>query len=375
MSPTHKFLFFLLLLTSCTQKQQEELALPQIQVNQALETDFNTLIEDIVCIPLESAKNAHFNGCWKLEEYKDKYYIYSFHDVSVSIFSNEGVFIKQIKGDHFEDRPSDIYINEEDDQLWLLKDRKYIAKYTLEGELLSREELPFIAVDMTNAGNGEYLFFDGNMDRNAPGYIRLSNGQDTVEDPFFIMKNTTIRQNGYFPFSLFTENEDRSQIYAMVHYRDTIYSFDTKGDRQMKPFLRLDFDGQMITDSFFPPEGFSDKAFADLIEKYIHSINGFHYAAGKFFFRTLGPDQAFYILDPDSHQLMRSATLFDGLATNPYDSPCAGKGDYLYVVLPAEQLCVHYENRQSAFPPINELIKSLTPSDNNVILKIKIRKI
>ena len=160
---------FLFQICCCSDSKQAKNRIASLNMNDASEINFDNLVEDVNCTIIESLPNAYMVDCWKIIKHEDFFYLYSLSDFAVCIFEKDGRFIKRIDGEGKGkiETPCDIYIDNTQEQLWIVESRHFINKYTLQGDFITRVELPFYAVKITQTDNKSFLFYDGGFDRES----------------------------------------------------------------------------------------------------------------------------------------------------------------------------------------------------------------
>jgi hypothetical protein len=339
---------------------------------QTLETiDFDRMVEEVECVLLENSPAGSMLGCWKIIEYDTLFYIYSLDDFGVYLFGRSGAFLQAIDGSSKRGKirmPSDIFINEEKRQLWILESRHSIARYTLEGAFVEQQELPFPAVKMAGAGTEEYLFYDGGFDRENPWFLRKTSGSDFQESSLFVRKY--IRNYTHIPMSLFAAGHHC--IYACLPYNDTLYIY-SETEKEVYPACRLDFHGEFLTHGEMPSEGYSMEAYDKLLHenRKITDIRGFHCVNGFLFMKLTGRDHSFRMIDVANRQAYRFESLIDGIQGVPQGST----ENSLVICLPGSEFVRHYSGgRKTGYPAIKTLLKQLETRNGRVICKIKLKE-
>lgn len=373
-------LYILLLLNiSCNQNEYKtEGQLNNINLYDAKCIQFINIIEDIQLIKLENKKGAFFNDCWKIRMYKDYIYIYSLSDFGVYIFDKNGKFINRLVGYQSEHltMPTEIEINKSQNELWIINDRRTVNRYDLQGKSLKGViKLPFETASLINYSKNQYLLYDGNFNRNVPGYIGLTSLNANSNVQYFATKNQNLKFDSYIPATLFTkDNSDR--IFTLLPHNDTIYISEPRKNLAFRPYIHLDFNGNLLNHSNWPEEGFTDKSYAKMIQskKYVYNIHSFYYASSKLFFKTQGKQSKYFFIDIQSKQLYSFTQLVDNLnPKTPASSIQGSKGNRIFFIFEAKDLIDHYKNTSSNYPKIVNFIKSLNKNDNKVILICSIK--
>lgn len=375
------FVIFVFLLIGCSDKQGGEgIVVPQIDTDLAQRIDLDDWVDEITCVPLESTPDAMFSDCWKIIEYKTHFYLYSLSDFSVFVFAKDGQLVRRIsgKGKGKIETPTDIYINAEVEQLWILDKYFFLNKYTLNGDFVERVPLSASAVKIATAGNDSYWFFGGEFDKQSPFYIRLVDGGSLKPKNDFIAKNKLSNITPKIPSSLFAVSG--KETFALLPLRDTIYRCNGGVKAYVEPFCQLDFHGKLFTEKDYPSQGLSFEEGANLIKekKFILNINSFYASSGYLFFKLNGAADDFYALSTEKKELYKFDSLFDELlpsASTPASAIQGTTEDELLFIFSAEELVAHYSspNKKSRYEPINRLLRTLAPTDNWVIVCVKLK--
>ena len=361
---------------SCTKssKTKQNSNLITIDMHKAKSIDINNIIKCIKCIKLENLPNATFRDCWKIRMYDKFIYIYSLSDFAVFIFSNQGKYITTLdsKCDGEITFPVDIFINKQENELWLINEKTTIKKYTLSGDkYLGDIELPYKTTAMSRYSKNEFLLYDGNCNKDISGYIGISTLLRDKEINFFATKNTPELYDGYILPSLFAPN-NKGNIYTILPNNDTIFISKNKSNDYFSPLFYLDFHGDFLNDANWPKNGFSDKTYAEMMmsKKYIYNISSFYFAANKLFFKTQGKYSDYFMIDTKLNTIHKFDRLIDDLQTRtPATSIQGSSNNELYFIFDANHLISHYKNKKlkSKYSNINNLLGNLNKNDNKVI--------
>jgi len=371
------FLFFMLFsIISCgSNKEQNFVKTPSINMTEADELDFNELVEDVNCLVLEDTPDAFLHDSWKIIKYKQFYYIYSLSDFAVCVFDNKGSLVNRIdgKGSGAVETPCDIYIEETKDQLWIIESRCFINKYSLSGKFINKEKLAFNAVKLAQTYKGNYLFYTGGFDKNLDYYIRQTSADFKTKNHFV---KKTIESHMTMPPSLFTSDSNSGNIYSLLPNNDTIYICNK--DEQYKPFLHLDFDGKLLTFKEFPAKGFKDKEMAHIINKKerINNITGFNFASGLLFMQLRGYDSSYRAINlktqtPYKFRSLIDSTSLTSTATNIQGSTTTS----LLLSIPANQFLNEYSkyDNNTRYSSIKKVLDNPASVKNRVIIEIIIK--
>lgn len=371
-SYTHYFIFIftLLIVYSCNSNTRGSQKIPSLNMHTASEIDFDDLIDDVKCIALENLPNAYLIDCWKIIKHNDYFYLYSLSSFAVCIFDSEGHFVNRIdsKAPGAIEMPSDIFINEKQEQLWIIENRNIIKKYSLNGSFISKEKLNFYAVKLINLDNDNYLFYDGGFDKNASSFIRHTAPDLKTMNTFTKKINTQFRTMG---ISIFTNDENKRNIYSLLPNIDTVYI--SKKEHAFAPLFHLDFGGSFLTLDMYPPKGFSDKEMAEIINKreLIYNITGFHFASGWLFMQLQGKDNSFRAIDIATQSVYRFNSLIDGVYMYLQGSTPTS----LFVSMSAKDFINAYKknNMHTKYQSIQKVLNDSLINRNRILIEIKIK--
>ena len=359
-----------LALTSC-HNQDLSICDKIINIESIPERRFDDLIDEIECIPLEKTSDALFD-CWKLIAYKNYFYIYSLSDFAVSIYNNNGEFIKRIdnRGKGKIETPTDIIININNDELWICDSRTKINKYSLEGSYIESIQTPTKCIKMTFVDNNTILTYEGLFEESS-SHLFNSYTKDWKKKGEFVNKGKMINTPTSYPPSLFAKDLQENTTYAILFQKSIIYKYE-KGE--LKPFIYLDFNNNLLTEDKYPQNGFSDEQLADIINRgeYIYTIQDFQSISKKIFFKTLGNNPMYYLINCNDGENYKFESLFDKFKPR-MTNPVAGSDDkYLYLVQKKIDLINHYKNKECNYNEINNIILSKEDFDE-VIIRIKLK--
>jgi hypothetical protein len=370
MKNVYLLIFVIFVSISCKEKVKSETLLPSFDMQAADNIDFDDRVEDVECVLLENNPSGYMHACWKIIEYDEWYYLYSLDDFCVSIFKRSGEFVRTINNRRQGKlvMPCDIFINRANRQLWIVESQEEIGKYSLDGEFIEQQKLPFQAVKIAQAGKGQYLFYDGGFDRQNPCFLRIASGNDFSESAVFIPKY--IRNHTHIPMSFFASGNQST--YLFLPYNDTLYVC-THAEKKVVPCCRLDFHGTFLTHRERPEEGYSMEAEAGMLSenRKITGIRGFHCVNGLLFMKLEGRDYSFRALNLISGRAYRFETLTDGIKTAPQGST----DNSLLISMSARQVMEHYAGRQGKtnYPAVKAMLRQLETASGRVIFKIKLK--
>lgn len=350
--------------------------LTSLHMNSAVQIDFDELVENVNCITLENLPDAYMTDCWKIIKYKDLFYLYSLSDFAVCIFDEEGKFIKRIDGKNTGavETPCDIFVEKKQDQLWIVESHHFIHKYSLKGDFIAKEELPFSAVKLTCFNDNCFLFYDGGFDRESPFFVRQTSANFKTVKTFVEKTNKQYRS---IPISLFANDDENKEIYSLLPNMDTVYI--SNKTKSFTPLFHLNFDNRLLTFDMFPQNGFSDKEMAEIIKtkKMVHSITGFNYASGLLFMQLHGKDDSFRIIDVNTKSVSKFNTLIDGLDMYPGVTTIQGCTDKsLLVSMSAKEFLEKYKkkNNLTHYKSIEKILDAPEKIKNRVLIEIKIKE-
>jgi hypothetical protein len=289
----------------------------------------------------------------------------------VSIYKKNGDLIRNIVNykQGYAMKPCDILINKENNQLWVIEEQKNIYKYTLTGELIEKQTLPFPTVKIAQIDKESYVFYDGGYDKSNPFNIRWVSDNNFNETKSFIPKY--LKNYTAIPISIFASYKE--MIYIHLPYNDTIYCCN-KRSNAVEAMIKLDFQGNFLNHKDMPVEGYSDKEFAELIQKNekIYSIEGFHCIDNLLFIKLRGGDNAFRAVNIDNNKVYKFNSLIDGIRNSPQGS----NENSLLLVLRPEEVKGYYsdKNNKSGYESVNKMLDNLKDDDSFVVFKINLKK-
>lgn len=367
---------FLFQICCCSDSKQAKNRIASLNMNDASEINFDNLVEDVNCTIIESLPNAYMVDCWKIIKHEDFFYLYSLSDFAVCIFEKDGRFIKRIDGEGKGkiETPCDIYIDNTQEQLWIVESRHFINKYTLQGDFITRVELPFYAVKITQTDNKSFLFYDGGFDRESGFFVRQTSTNYITKKTFVEKKN---QQHRSIPVSLFTNDYSNKTAYSLLPHIDTIYI--SNKNKTFIPYFHLNFNNNLLTFEVFPKNGFNDKEKAAIInqKKLIHDIRGFNYASGLLFMQLYGKDNSFRAVDLNTKAVYKFNSLIDGISIRSDATTIQGSTDSeLLVSIPAKDFFNEYKrkNNQTRYESVKKILDNSKDVTNRIVLAIKIKK-
>ncbi len=367
-------IFFLLSPMACNgTKEEKAVNIPSVNMYDFVSTNFEMLVEDVSCIVLEDSSDAFLNDCWKIIRYNNLYYLYSLSDFSVCIFDTKGNFVKRIdsKGKGAVETPCDIFIEEDIDQLWIMESHNFINKYTLGGEFINQEKLPFQAVKISRI-HDYFLFYDGGFNKNSPYYVKRTS-KDLKPMGNFVEK--IVQSDTSIPMSLFTKDKNTQTIYTSLPYNDTIYI--SNKDLPFLPFMCLNFNGDRLTYSDFPKNGFKDEEMHEIItkKKKIYNINSFHFVNGLLFMKLEGKDASLRAIDIASKTVYKFDSFIDDISLLSQTRIQGSIDSSLLVSLTAKSFFEIYSkhDNQTKYKEIQNLLDNTPQAEGRILLEIKLK--
>ena len=362
------FIVLTLLLISCNEAKVNNSNVYELDMNSSKDISFDELVTGVECFQLtESGINS--NSYWKIIECDPFFYLYSFDGISV--YKKSGEHVRTIKNHQqgFAFIPNDMFVNEKKKQLWSIASLEYINMYSLDGQFIERQKLPFKAAKIAQAGADHYLFLGGDFDKTTSFFLRIVSDVDFSTDAEFVPKYNT---DNNIPAAAFTYNTD--QVFIYLPFNDTIYVCDNK-HLNVTPKWRLNFSGDFLTHHDIPEGGYSDKRFAEIIKenrKY-RGIQGVHNVNKLLLMQLQGRDNSFRAIDITTNNICRFHTLIDNITTYPKGSTPEG----LLVVMNVQDFVRHYSHpaNSTKYESIREFLNKINEHMNGlIVLKIKLRE-
>jgi len=360
------FITLIFFLISCNNAKDYNYNVEELDMIGSKEIAFDEWVTSVECFQLiESGTKSY----WKIIEYDDFFYLYSFFDVSVFKKSGEHIrtITNHIRGVLF--MPNDMFVNEEEQQLWILEQTDNINKYSLDGQFIEQRKLPFNAVKVAPIGTEHFLFFEGVIDKTTPAFLRIVSGVDFLTNAEFVPKHPI---NNTIPISTFTYNND--EIFIYLPYNDTIYVCD-KSNLNVTPKWHLNFSGDFLTYHDIPEGGYSEQKFAEIMNdnKKYRGLQGVYCINNYIFMRLEGKENSFRAIDITNSKTYRFNTLIDNIKTAPQGNSNNG----LLVVMNIQDFIRHYSNpgNSTKYESINELLSNVKEYDIGlIVLKIKMKE-
>ena len=361
--------FLPILLFSCNRNEKKELV-KTVDMKSITEGKFDDYVDDIDCFPLKKSEYPFFD-CWKLITYKGYYYLYSLSDFMVQIYDEKGTFIKRIdsRGKGKIETPTDILINEENNQLWICDSRYKLNKYTLQGDFIESVQFSVPFIKIISVDKQRFLVYESLLAENREHLFSLyTDGLNEIKS--FVEKGKISRKSPSYPPSLFTKDLD-GNVYVLLGEKQMIYKYK---DENLEPFISLNFQGDFLTEDKYPTQGFSDEQMSEIIKqnKYIYAIRNFGALSQKLFFKTIGKETMYYLIDCAELGGVKFRSLFDGYIPKMTNPVAGSDGHYLYLVQKKKDLVNHYKDKECHYDAIKQIIHSDEQLDG-VIIRIKLK--
>ena len=359
-------LILALLFISCNNAKDYHNNVLELDMIDSKEISFDEWVASVECFRLiESGTNSFF----KIIEYDDFFYLYSFGGVSV--YKKSGEYMRTITS---QTRGSfsglnDMLANDKEKQLWILEQFENINIYTLDGQFIAQQQLPFKAVKIASAGTDHFLFFEGVVDKTSSSFLRIVSDVDFSTKAEFVPRYNI---NNTIPVSAFTYNSD--EIFIYLPYNDTIYVCDNT-NLNVTPKWHLNFSGSFLTHHGIPEGGYSDKKYAEIMQenkKYM-CLRGVHCVNKFIVMQLVGKENSFRAIDITNNHTYRFSTLIDNIKTAPQGNTVAA----LLIVMTIQDFIRHYSNpnNNTKYKSIKDLLNKVNEHDNGlIVLKIKLKE-
>ncbi len=376
-------ILFLLLINSCSnEKIAKNSLIPKVDMLNPQWINFSDLVEDVHCIPLESSGDAFLRSSWNILKYKEFIYVRSLDDFSVFIFNTDGKFIKKSRrtGKGKIITPCDVFIDELKDQLCIIDETHFLKYYTLSGDFLFEEKLPFPIVKMIRYKDSTFIGYDGRFNKKSVNTVFYWNKANLKNHKEFLpMTHNKRIHNNRIPGTVFAKDAQSGLIFSCFDLNDTIYCSNPRKNKPFEAYLHMDFNDQFFTESKYPEKGFTDKEGSEFLrqKKYVQDITSFHCASGKLYFRLSGKLGYYCALDIKNNTLMSFNSLFDNL--NPYNTVFAIQGNTensLFFMFKRSELIDHYKKikMKPSYPDIKKLISSTEKKNDWVVVIVDLKK-
>jgi hypothetical protein len=333
---------------------------------------FDHLVEELSCIRLEAGRTFTAGFCKSMVACGDYLYlmVYNEDGHAVFVYERSGRLVREIV---FHDifPLSACLVEPERKELWIVSSLRVLNRYEADGAFLGRDTLPFPCAAMAVAGDGAYLVYDGNINKEWSHSIALSSL--TSVEGYFLPKPGAAQVNT--SRSLFAPDA-AGGCFVQLPYNDTIYYYNPE-TKTMKPHYHLDFHGDFLTRHQFPPQGFTDREMSEIISKrtYIHATYSFCLASGRLFFKPEGKRNDLCAIHLADHSLLFFDCLFDRYPLKTYNPFAGSDAEHLYAVVKESDLVQYFRTNASTYPAIRQLLPSLkTDGEDTVLLVIKIKE-
>ncbi|MGL5562586.1 MAG: hypothetical protein ACRDCN_08205 [Tannerellaceae bacterium] len=396
------------------------------------EGKFEQLVEEITCFPLRNKRDSILDVT-KLLAYKDYFYLMCYDSSSVQIYKQDGDLIQRLRLCREKDPsivfPTDMLINQSNEQLWVNHQGTRVKVFTLRGEAIEQVELNhraskielindnllLVYSDISIRKKDKYLFYvfptswDAEINRAQAVRGKLQ-GNNTLarlirEDPAghdlsrqlitsdlltergqmfkksspiidaeagFIEKDSLMGEWFSFKRGALAKDPTSKEVYAIDGFKNVIYTYK---DGLLVPFLELDFKGAMLTNGNYSGKVLEQEQIDQIktLPSYVSKLNSFHALQNFIFFHTEGNDEAFYLINPQrSIGNMKAKTLFEGyIPKNPNPIP-GSDANCLYLVEKTSDLKTHYKGKKSKYDCINKLLAS-SPNNQQVVLCLRLK--
>ncbi|MGL6178253.1 MAG: hypothetical protein ACRC13_03340 [Tannerellaceae bacterium] len=396
------------------------------------EGKFEQLVEEVTCFPLRNKRDSILDVT-KLLAYKDYFYLMCYDSSSVQIYKQDGDLIQRLRLCREKDPsivfPTDMLINQSNEQLWVNHQGTRVKVFTLCGDAIEQVELNhraskielindnllLVYSDISIRKKDKYLFYvfptswDAEINRAQAERGKLQ-GNNTLarlirEDPAghdlsrqlitsdlltergqmfkksspiidaeagFIEKDSLMGEWFSFKRGALAKDPTSKEVYAIDGFKNVIYTYK---DGLLVPFLELDFKGAMLTNGNYSGKVLEQEQIDQIktLPSYVSKLNSFHALQNFIFFHTEGNDEAFYLINPQrSIGNMKAKTLFEGyIPKNPNPIP-GSDANCLYLVEKTSDLQAHYKGKKSKYDCINKLLAS-SPNDQQVVLCLRLK--
>ena len=360
------FIVLTLLLISCNEaKEINSSNVLDLDMNSSKEISFDEWVAGVECIQLSGSETNLYQG---IIEYNSFFYLHLQNDRSVSVYKKSGEHVRTIKNKQGM-MPVDIFINEKENQLWVIESFQQIGKYSLDGDLIEQQKLPFMAAKIAQAGADHYLFYDGGFDKTTPYFLRI-----IADNDFSTISESVSKHNTFNNVPDYTFANNNKEIFICLTKNDTIYVCD-KTSLNITPRWHLNFSGDFLTHRDEPEGGFSDKIYAEILKenKKYTDIRGFHCVNNFIFMRLLGKDNSFRAIDISNNYTYRFNTLIDNINIPPQGSTTDG----FLVVMTSQEFIRHYStpDNSTKYESIKDMLNQINNNNNGlIVIKIKLRE-
>ena len=217
------------------------------------------------------------------------------------------------------DNPYGIYIEEDEQELWIIDDGTQINKYTLDGELKHIIKLPFKSVDLRKHDE-KFFYYTARIKNTVNSYI-LNYNEKEGDIREYIPVNWNIKRHGNITSDVFAKTD--SGLYFLLPANDTIYYYN---ENKVFPYVRLNFEGEYFTETSYPDKGFTDKEYSELIinKEYVLGLDCFTGLSDKLMFYTWGKYEKIYIYNLKTKTLNSCNGLIDNIKPSGFHKKIQG---------------------------------------------------
>ena len=338
----------------------------EIDIKQAQE---KTLFTEYEYVKLETADNCLLPpSINKIIYYKDTIIIHSIENNNLSLFKENGKFIKRFSignGPNEIIYPVDIAFDNSSKNIWILDSYRFMKEFSLDGiqKKEIRVEDPYMKIGKLN---NTLLLFDANLGKKNDYYFEFINNKNTTKH---IKKKDYYKEIVYIPNSTFNIIND-STVYFYHQFEDIIYSWKL-GNQTVTPIYQFDFKGQNSIASIEFEKSLKPREYQKLYDnkEYIFGIKNLYTTNENLFF-TIETDKLYYCLyNKNNKKINIRTTLIEGLP-NPRNI-IGFDGNNLLYILTTEELFTYSKNNKTT-EKISKLIKDTKEDDNPIIIKCKI---
>lgn len=344
----------------------------ELLVNEAIEVSFDSLIQDIELVALQMKSEGEYRYCEKIVTTDSFIYAImskeSGHDLF--IFNNSGCFIKKIVySDKYPFR-FNMKLNHDRSELLVLSELKMLNRHALNGELISKIQLPVASIDIVDYTPANYLIFDGYFQK-ASNYSVFDvdlNSNETEKE--YVWKESK-KWHQSIKGDVYATLDTLKNVYILPPNKDTIFLFD-KSNKSLLAYKYLNFDGLFLTPDKYPENGFSDKDFAEIMasKRYVYSVKDFHLLRNKLFFRTKGSIESSFFIDFIDQKLYKYDSGWQNIPTIVYAG--SDSESYQYYII-KNQYIPDFE--KSIGRPLIKNINQKFDLKQNTFLLIKLKLI
>lgn len=418
------------LMASCNDNETASGSVQQIDMAAIPEGKFEQLVEEVTCFPLRNKRDSILDVT-KLLAYKDHFYLMNHDSSSLQIYKQNGDLIRTLilrtNTNQSVVLPSDMLINQSNEQLWVNHQGYRVKVFTLDGNGIEQVKLNhrssrFALINDTLLlsyadiyKKDKYLFYlystnwsaEKERAQKVKEKMQISNAMVRMirEDPFghdlsrqllssnmsvehgrmylksspeikaqadFIERDSLMGKWFKYKRGALAKDPTSKEVYAIDGFKSLIYTYK---DGSLVPFLELDFKDAMLTNGNYTGKVLEQEQIDHIktLPSYVSKLNSFHALQNIILFHTEGNDEAFYLINPQrSIGNMKAKTLFEGyIPKNPNPIP-GSDANCLYLVEKTSDLQAHYKGKKSKYDCINKLLAS-SPNDQQVVLCLRLK--